>query len=291
MTTRTELVRRLEAIGEVRAPEPTPRFVDELEQRLLHDLDDVEALPAAAPRVDRDPARAWAGPRRTLTTMSGVAAALVLVVGIVLATVQDATTRVATPWSPTPTEPVPAADAPDASGDTAEVEAGDRDDTYVRGGDARDESHGSAGASSGDTAGGAETAPDGRATAGPAPPPGGWRYNEPSEARFLLEAKPTAAAAELTWERYDGDDFFAYVVLRARDDDPEYPRDRGNGAKTQFVYRSESRQDTTWSDTDPRVAGETRYLVVVFDETGRELARSNVAAVTASVGINITNLL
>jgi hypothetical protein len=282
MTTRAQLVRTLEAIGAEGAAVPPPRFVDQLEARLLEQLD---SLSVVADIVDDDDfddfddfdevdRRRHRRQRRTLPAWSGIAAAVVLVVGIVLASVQEPTTRLATPLSPaatpsttddtTPDEPVP--DGTDRS-----------DDATNRDGSAADQT---APAESQDRAETPSTEYES------APPAGAWRYAEPSEERFVLEATATATGAELTWAGYEGDDFFSYVVLRAYEEDPVYPR-RGNDS-TEFVYRSESRDQNTWSDTNLTVEGETRYLVVVFAETGRELARSNVAGVQAGVGVTIS---
>ena len=276
MTTRTELVRRLDAIGDLPTLAPTERFIDELEARLVNDVDDV-ALVLHAVAQPEGSARV----RRPLVTWSGLAAAIVVVVGIAVATLQVAPTRVATPGRPAASPSTAEGDggqADDADGDGAERDlmAGQDDGSGSpsgRGG--HDEAHPEqpAGPADGDAA----------SSRGSSPAPG-WSDSEPSEARFRLEASSTATGADLEWDAFGGDDFFVYIVLRSQGEDPEYPRG-DNG--TQFVHRSTDRGATTWSDTNPTVTGETRYIVLVFDEAGQEVARSNVAAVSASVGLTI----
>lgn len=276
--TRTELLDRLEAITDVAVPPPAARFVDELERRLLDRVGDDYLLDA----VGADGPASVLGPRRTVTALGGVAAALVLVVGLALATLEEATVSVTTPATAAPS--------------TGRELPSDVDMPLARGDDEVDVDVGATAATSGDdgvpSVAGAERSTAASAAAAnterAAPPPGSWQYSEPSSERFLLEAEAAPTGSSLRWERYEGAEFFAYIVLRATDGaDPEYPRRDSSAHQTEFVHRSKTRGDTTWSDTSPMVTGEARYLVVVFDQQGAELARSNVAAAAASFGLMI----
>lgn len=283
MTTRTDVVRRLEVMGAAAAADPSPRFVDELEARLVNDLEDAP-IPL---RGLEDPARSSRS-KRPLVTMGSVAAALVLVVGLFLTALEEPPTNVVTPVG-SPDSSSSAEDEPEKAG----AESSGRDEVIAGRTDA------------GDNGGGVTAADDGSADRREPPdsatseqrgapdsadsaPRGERPFSEPREARFRLEASSSATGADLTWDSFEGDDFFAYVVFRSEGEDPEYPP--GDEGQTRFVHKSTDRDDTTWSDHRPTVAGETRYMVVVIDEAGRELARSNVAAVNASVGLTI-NLL
>ncbi len=280
MTTRTDVVRGLEVMGDAAPADPSRRFVDELEARLVNDLED----PPVALRGLDDPARSSRS-KRPLVTMGSVAAALVLIVGIFFAALEEPPTNVATPVG-SPDSPSSVGDEPEKAG----AESSERDEAAAGRTDTGDNG---AGVTAVDDDSADRREPPEAATseergaadsAGSAP--GGERpFGEPSEARFRLEASSSATGADLTWDSFGGDDFFAYIVLRSEGEDPEYPP--GDDGDTRWVHRSTDRDDTTWSDHRPTVSGETSYMVVVIDEAGRELARSNVAALNASVGLTI----
>lgn len=280
MTMRASILHKLETIRHEPVPEPNPQFFDELERRLLDAVADGPQLAVVEPAGESR--SRW--PRRSMTLVTAVAAAVVVLLGIVFATVQDATTHVATPAGPD--QPAQPSDSHAAERETtpAKDDRGDPTDRPPYGDEASRLSDDAGSESHGSTEDDATT--DRHATA--EAPPGGARYGQPSETTFALEAEPTTTGADLVWERYDGDDFFAYVVLRATGgEDPTYPRPDDTNSTTEFVHRSESRDGTTWSDTNVAVFGEVRYLVVVFDRNGQELARSNVAAVRYSFGLNV----
>ena len=92
-------------------------------------------------------------------------------------------------------------------------------------------------------------------------------------ATIELEASGTAARVFLSWSRYDGDDFAAYLVLRANDpDNPSHPDASG---RTLMLLRIENADMTSHQDT-PKVGTSPRYRVVVVRKDGTVVAQSPV---------------
>jgi hypothetical protein len=104
----------------------------------------------------------------------------------------------------------------------------------------------------------------------PAPSPSAARDTAP----MALRAAGTAARVRLDWERYAGEDFAAYLVLRASaPDDPDHPEAYG----TLMLLRIENREMVTHQDT-PKVGTDPRYRVVVVNRSGAVIARSDAIA-------------
>lgn len=105
--------------------------------------------------------------------------------------------------------------------------------------------------------------------------------------RFTLTASGTPAQVTLSWEKYSGSDFAAYLVLRANaPDNAAYPYE---GTGTLMMRRLENRDDMTYSET-PKVGTTPHYMIVVVDAAGRELARSNQVepyALPTDAGVNL----
>ena len=94
-------------------------------------------------------------------------------------------------------------------------------------------------------------------------------------APLALSAVGTAARVRLDWERYAGDDFAAYLVLRANaPDEPDHPDSSG---RTLMLLRIENREMVSHQDT-PKVGAYPRYRVVVVDRNGVVIARSDAVA-------------
>lgn len=96
-------------------------------------------------------------------------------------------------------------------------------------------------------------------------------------ATMELTASGTPARVFLSWQRYDGDDFAAYLVLRANGPDvPDHPDASG---RTLMLLRIENADMTTHQDT-PKVGTEPRYRVVVVRKNGTVAAKSPVVMPT-----------
>jgi hypothetical protein len=98
---------------------------------------------------------------------------------------------------------------------------------------------------------------------------------------LALRGSGTPAYTFLDWDRYEGADFAAYLVLRAAaPDDPTWPDESGH---TLMMQRIDDR-DTTAYDAQGKVATTPRYRIVVVDAAGDVVASTGVyqADVTAA---------
>lgn len=255
-TTTAELKATLTSIRESDVPEPRPVFVAALEQRLrVLDRLPEAALATPAPRM----APTTHSPRRL-----ALATAALVVIGVLAALV------VGGDGLRLRTLPGPTGVASDA-GESAEAGGATED----RGSASRRSKGNDAGSTPASPTGSAFREPTkdrGDAIASATPSTVGTAGFAPD--RFALRGSGTPARTFLDWDRYDGSDFAAYLVLRSLvPDQPQYPT--GSDQRTLMMLRIESRDTVTYDDTCK--VGETcRYRIVVVDRAGRELATSGV---------------
>ena len=106
---------------------------------------------------------------------------------------------------------------------------------------------------------------------------------ERRETTMGLRGSGTPAAVFLEWDRYDGADFAAYLVLRAAAPDvPDWPDPSG---RTLMLLRIESPDHVSHRDT-AKVGTTPRYRVVAVNAAGEVVSRSDVfeSDVSAATG-------
>lgn len=96
-------------------------------------------------------------------------------------------------------------------------------------------------------------------------------------ARLDLRVAGSPALVSLEWSRYDGEDFAAYVVLRA---DGGEPADVGALDATLLLLRVENREMTNHLDL-PRLGSPPRYQLVAVRRDGSIAAESAVVSAAA----------
>lgn len=263
---RAELVGVLEAWGATEVPPPRADFLDELEARL--GLVEPEPMVAPAPVVPLQS-------RRRGLVLAAVAAAVALVVG--LATVRS-------DQDDQQTDRLQVAD--DGAATTSSTAAPETSDTTA------------APTTRGTTPRPVPVAPDAPDDVPPAPdapdsPPTTAAEVVPTEEpppsvrEFELRGWGTPARVFLEWDRYVGEDFAAYQVLRAiSPDEPQHGHER-----TMMELRIEDRNTTSY-DTTPKVGtAPNRYRIAVVDADGRLIAISNVVEAQSNTSPNNTRRL
>jgi hypothetical protein len=271
----------LAGIAAIPAPEPRPSFVRDLEAR-LGALIEASAAGDVIPEIELSPP---SGPARrssrALTAASAAVCVLALAIGVSTAGIGvDPSREVATgvgSRQPTTTD-----GAARRAGAPIDVTAGLEDASGAASSPrsvaprARPSSRSSTSAAPG----GAAVATDSStsvtsasstqpvaAPAAPARPP--TAAEQPAD--MELTASGTPARVFLSWDRYEGADFAAYLVLRANGpDSPDHPDASG---RTLMLLRIENAEMTSHQDT-PKVGTEPRYRVVVVRKDGTVAAKS-----------------
>jgi len=97
-----------------------------------------------------------------------------------------------------------------------------------------------------------------------------------------LRGSGTPAYSFLEWDRYSGDDFAAYLVLRAAaPDDPAWPDESG---RTLMLMRIEDR-DTTRYEAQGKVGTTPRFRIVAVNGDGDVVATSGVFQADVGAGL------
>ncbi|HVM10554.1 MAG TPA: hypothetical protein VM345_18995 [Acidimicrobiales bacterium] len=271
-----EVRRDLDAIASSVPPEPRAAFVSSLEERLAG-LIGAAGSGDVVPEIELAPAHA---PRRAVLERAPLVLSITAIVLVVAASIVwpskierdiDAIRTAASSHNPSTTistadldGPPPADGGSDGATDSARPGRG-----VVPSG--------------GDRSTAVITSPAAPTAVVPQPgdasAPAGVAAQRPSDtssappSSLTLEGSGTPARMFLSWSRYQGDDFAAYLVLRANaPDEPDHPDTSG---RTLMLLRIENRDMTSHADT-PKVGTTPRYRVVVVRSDGSVAARSNV---------------
>lgn len=274
----------LAGIAAMPAPEPRPSFVRDLEAR-LGALIEASAAGDVIPEIELSPPPARATrSSRALTTASAAVCVLALAIGVSIAGIGvDPSREVATGVGSR--RPVATDGAARRSGAPIDVTAGLEDASGAASSSrsvapaARPSSRSSASAATG-VATDSSTSVTSTSSAQPVAAPGAPARapaTEEQPASMELSASGTPARVFLSWDRYEGTDFAAYLVLRANGpDSPDHPDASG---RTLMLLRIENAEMTSHHDT-PKVGTEPRYRVVVVRKDGTVAAKSPVVIPT-----------
>ena len=266
-----ELRADLTVMGRSPVPPPRPSFMDGLEERLT-------AIESSAVATDREPEIVESRGRAGLTVV--VALAVVLsTVGLAAVSQGDGrggrTATVATASPSIGGRHSPAAAERDLTATSVDTGAPAH---RGRGGAAWPASSRPTGSSA---AGSLSTALAEDAALGDdmTPPV----FADPGAARSIaLRGSGTPAYTFLDWDRYDGDDFAAYLVLRAAaPDDPSWPDASG---RTIMLQRIEDR-DTVHHNAEGKVGTTPRFRIVAVNHAGDVVASTGVYQADVAAGI------
>ena len=287
----------LAGIAAMPAPEPRAGFVRDLEIR-LGALIESSARGDLVPEIELAPPASAIGPSARVRTLATVAACvLALAIGVSTASIGTETSReVATSGGSggalgrdrgrdgggSASDIDVTAGLEDVSGAATSLRAdgsparrsSSRSASSSSGFDARDDISTDSSASSTTTESSTSSAEAAGAPLASTKPAGG---SDDQPAAMGLTASGTPARVFLSWDRYEGDDFAAYLVLRANGPDvPDHPDASG---RTLMLLRIENADMTTHQDT-PKVGTEPRYRVVVVRKHGTVAAKSPVVTPT-----------
>jgi hypothetical protein len=260
----SRMAAELTRFAEIDAPEPRPAFVAGLERHLAALMTDDNAIHVdVLPAFDGGPRNDVSRTRRTGRFAAAVAIALVVVaIGVTRGATRERSVRTANPASHTAESGAASGAAGDAAVETPSRGAPSANVDPLTG-DVR-----------GATSSAATTGPASGADTGTSSPAIG-RGAAVSEGGtpFALRGTGTPARTLLDWDRYAGNDFGAYLVLRsAAPDDPEWPDASG---RTLMLLRIENRDMTSHQDTG-KVGTTPRYRIIVVDKEGKQVGRSGV---------------
>ena len=237
----------LALIGREDPPEPRDAFVTALELRLT-ELMSSSATADVMPEIEMAPPPPVPRPARFRVATAGVACALIAAaLGFASSIDEGVPSTIALPASAPGAADLGVAAGERASSDTAPASA---------------------------PAGSAPGRPT-RGTVGlgattTAVPADGAAASQPAPLDGLAEGTP--ARVFLSWQRYEGDDFAAYLVVRSTVDEVDHPDATG---RSHLLLRIENRDMVTHQDT-PQLGTTPRYRVVAVDRDGNVIARTAV---------------